>query len=481
MLRSFHHARALIVLVLALLGISCVLPRQQPVVLAAPSAGKLSAQHGSSTVYLPWLERSPAPPSSVFGVEITGGSVAPTVKYVSAANVAWTRYNNILWSTVEPSPGARNWAALKLADTELTALAASGTEPIVTIRSVPAWAQQTPGSACGPMTPAAYSAFASFVHDVVVRYSAPPFNVRYWEMWNEPDAPTVSGDQPYGCWGDPSDAYYGGGKFGDMLKVVYPAIKAANPWAQVLNGGLILDCDPTNPLPGEPCVAGKFLEGMLRSGAGNAFDLLAYHAYSYWSSNRADWDLTSLKWQARGGSTLGRLSYMRSLLNQYGSTNKPIIMDEGGMICYSGAPDCGDSRYYPDQANYVVRLYSRAWSHGLAGAVWYALNDPDWKDAGLLDRASQPHPSYAALKFLSGELAGTTYVSSLDTGNTEGYAFQKSGTIYRIYWTNNTSITQLTLPPGTRALYDKFGQPLPITGTTTTISFEPTIIEVNGP
>ena len=50
----------------------------------------------------------------------------------------------------------------------------------------------------------------------------------------------------YGCWGVRTDPYYGGRAYGDMLKVVYPAIKASNPAVQVLHGSLLLD-RPYNP------------------------------------------------------------------------------------------------------------------------------------------------------------------------------------------------------------------------------------------
>ena len=52
--------------------------------------------------------------------------------------------------------------------------------------------------------------------------------VKYWEIWNEPDIPAGSisdPDQPGGCWGDPADPYYGGQKYGEMLKAVYGTIK----------------------------------------------------------------------------------------------------------------------------------------------------------------------------------------------------------------------------------------------------------------
>ena len=65
--------------------------------------------------------------------------------------------------------------------------------------------------------------------EAVERYSAPPYNVIYWEVGNEPDIDPslVDGDEIYGCWGDKTDAYYGGGYYAEVLKQVYPAVKKA--------------------------------------------------------------------------------------------------------------------------------------------------------------------------------------------------------------------------------------------------------------
>lgn len=169
----------------------------------------------------------------------------------TAAGLTWVRYNGILWPEVETTQGERDWSVLQPVEQELRTLAEAGLTTVVVVRGAPTWAQQIPGVMCGPITPAALDTFASFLHDLVARYSVAPYNVRYWELGNEPDvAPAfVPETMPYGCWGDTNDPYYGGGYFAEMLKRAYPAIKQANPHAQVVLGGLALDCDPTLPPP----------------------------------------------------------------------------------------------------------------------------------------------------------------------------------------------------------------------------------------
>ena len=90
--------------------------------------------------------------------------------------------------------------------------------------------------ACGPIKPDALNAFGDFLFEAVSRYSLPPYNVTYWELGNEPDVDwnVANSAMPFGCWGDASDPYFGGGYYAEMLKVAYPQIKAANPEARVL-------------------------------------------------------------------------------------------------------------------------------------------------------------------------------------------------------------------------------------------------------
>ena len=126
------------------------------------------------------------------------------------------------------------------------------------------------------------------MHALVARYSVALYNIKYWELWNEPDIASSNfpGDNLFGCWGDPNDPYYGGGYYADMLREVYPQIKAADPQGQVLVGGLLLDCDPRL---GAGCEKvknnnqpSKFLEGILRKNGVPFFDGVSFHAYDYY-------------------------------------------------------------------------------------------------------------------------------------------------------------------------------------------------------
>lgn len=397
---------------------------------------------------------------SIFGVEINRGQVAAVAEQTSMTDVALVRYNAFPWNQVEATQGVRDWSRLSATEADLQTLANMGVTPMVIVSMAPTWAQLVPGSACGPIKPEALSAFADFLGELVTRYSAAPYNVRYWEFGNEPDVDPslVDGGSPFGCWGDQDDPYYGGGYYAEMLKAVYPAMKQADPNAQLIIGGLLLDCDPTNPPGWSDCKSARFLEGILQNGGGDFLDIVAYHAYTYWGPEVADWDLEHPSWKHRGGMLLGKLDFIRALMSQYG-VDKPVIMNEGGLLCYPSGVSCQDvdGTFRLDQANYAVRMYSRAWANGLLGAVWYTMNGPGWRDGGLLDGDQGPRPAYTTLQFMSNRLQNATFAESLTNETLEGYAFTSSDATYHVYWTNDASFVDVPLPEGTRSVYDYLG------------------------
>jgi hypothetical protein len=82
--------------------------------------------------------------------------------------------------------------------------------------------------------------------EVVKKYSVPPYNVRYIQIWNEQDAPydwvndsfrnRLLGEQSYH-----GDHYYGGEYYGEMLKRVYPKDESKQTQSvQVLTGCIII-------------------------------------------------------------------------------------------------------------------------------------------------------------------------------------------------------------------------------------------------
>ena len=425
----------------------------------------LSQSEQTYQLFIPVLELdSRRKGAMITGVQIGRGRGRSVADKAQEAQVSWVRYNGFGWSDIEPKPGEYNWDALSAFENDLNILIDQGLTPIVTIRGTPQWAQKVPGAFCGPIKEDALDDFANFMRKMVARYSGRPFDVIYWEIGNEPDIDPslIHPQEPFGCWGNQNDPFYGGGYYAEMLKMVYPAIKEGNPKAQVVLGGLVLDCDPTAPPAGKDCHSSRFFEGILRNGGGEAFDIAAYHIYPFWQPTVVDPDLTHVAWQHRGGLLLGKLDYMREVMARY-NVNKPVLMNEGALICHDKNKACPSDEFFDAQANYLHRLYARGWANDLEGIVWYTLNGPGWLEGGLLDESGNPRPSYTALSFLGKILGEATINAPLFNGDLEGYSFNNGHSEIQLYWSNNEEIHSIPLPAKTHAIYNKLGQRQPLT------------------
>jgi hypothetical protein len=130
---------------------------------------------------------------------------------------------------------------------------------------------------------------ASFVADAMTAFP----QVRFWQIWNEMD--TGWWANPWAEWvvsTDNFDRAQQGRNYAETMKLVYPTIKAINPEAWVLIGGLTgiesflfdgSDVDHSAPS------SWNFMRGFYENGGRYAFDFLATHLYgcTAHSGNRA--------------------------------------------------------------------------------------------------------------------------------------------------------------------------------------------------
>lgn len=307
-----------------LLAITFILGQFLPIQQATAKENNPSSTTVANTIYLPSLSN---PNNSIFGSYLYPVNNSRGLDKISDARLNWTRIE-LNWKTIEPIYGNIDWKLAAGFDATISTALNAGLNPIVIIGDTPAWALK-PGFSCGPIRQDYFPEFARFVTQAVQRYSSPPYNVYHYEMYNEPDASGF-----LGCWGDPADtSYYGGSYYGLMLQSIYPAAKSANPQSKILFGGLLLDCDPTNPPTGETCIPAKFLEGALQNGAANSFDGVAFHSYDYYQSfgnySNPNWNSSRT---ATGPAFLSKAAYLRGVLQRYGISNKPLYMTEFALF-----------------------------------------------------------------------------------------------------------------------------------------------------
>jgi hypothetical protein len=410
---------------------------------------------------------APLPPAQFFGVEIEKGYYSNTTVHQQADNVGafWVRVPAFSWRDIEPThytTPVYDWSTID--DAALQNLSSLGFRIIGTLKYTPSWAQMYPPSTyCGPVAETYLDEFAQFVQNLVARYSVPPYNILYWEIGNEPDVDPslVPGDSNYGCWGDKTKTFYGGKYYAKMLKSVYPAVKAANPNAQLLIGGLLMDCDPTHPPPGKNCTPTTFFEGILYNGGGPYFDIVGFHAYAYYYDSLIS-DETNPNWSFRGGAVLGKINFLREVMAKY-YVSKPIIHTEGSLICpESNQTQCVPPipEFYQEQADYTVRLYVRNWAQGLIGTIWYDMGGPggSWRYASLLNADLTPKPSYYAYQFLTQELRGGTYNRQITTySGLSVFEFSARWRTVWVAWAPDELPHTMILPANVLQVLDKYG------------------------
>ncbi len=403
------------------------------------------------------VSATPVSPTDPFGVYFYPAASLVGADQMAEAGAKWALvFMN--WRTIErnaKTPGVYNWSKM---DAYLADAAAHGFQVVVTVTGNPAWTAPT---TCGPLYPSQMSSLTRFLTAAVSRYSAPPYHVMHWALYNEPD----NGDPANfawlgGCWGrsHPNHAAgAGGAAYADMLKQAYPAVKAGNPNALVLLGGLAYE----NWYDGKP-ESGPFdrafFEEMLAAGGGDYFDVVNFHYYVVWAEAWKTGDRYS-------SDLIGKADYLRNVVKTYTHQEKPVICTEIGRPTSGPA---SDSFVYNDElsARFVVQGYTRAFAAGLLAAFWLeAVDEPQLEyQYGLMRSDLSPKPAYQAFQILTRELSGATFLTARRdlNANIEGYDFDVRGWRKTVIWTTqDVTLLQsfkLYAAGGALRVVDKLGE-----------------------
>jgi len=384
-----------------------------------------------------------------------------------AAQISWTRPTGVVWSSVEPTEGTYNWSVLTSLESELQNASSKGIQVILIVHSTPEWARKIAGSgpSCGPISQGKLPAFGNFMRALVARYSVSPYNVKYWEIWNEPDIDPiyVSPDSPYGCWGDQNDTYYGGGYYAEMLKAAYPQIKAADSQAQVLIGGLLLDCNPIHPPAGNDCKPARFLEGILINNGAPYFDGVSFHAYDYYFGQSGQYGNSNWQsaWNTTGSVLIAKAQFIQGLLGQYGVSGKFLMNTESALLCNACS---NDSVFETTKAYYVAQAYSAAIAKGLRANIWYSVMG--WQNSGLLNPDLSPRTAYTAFQFARSELRDAAFAGDItgsdigDASSVKGYKFNRGDRRIWVLWSLDGAAHSINLPGVPLTAWDALGNPV---------------------
>lgn len=350
-------------------------------------------------------------PDSTFGLQIYPAEF-DLLPQAASLGARWARFN-VSWEKIEPqntTPENYNWSP-KL-DQDLALFASHGVHVVLTVIHNPSWAAEYKG---GPLYEGMHAEMAQFMAALVSRYGSSPYNVKHWEIYNEPDNGTqYAADEGWGWFGHQPEEYV------KTLQAIYGPIKQADPEAQVLLGGMAYDWFEDQ---GGPFVR-DFLDVVLANGGANYFDMLNFHYYIAFRSN----------WDPYGQGILGKTRYLRQKMAEYG-VSKPVVCTETGMW----SSDLFDSDE-EIQSRQVPQAYVRSKSLALPIVIWYKFVDSSYLGAqkwGLLDSQLNPKPAFVAYKTATDQLCRTNYVRTLDQQETRSQYLEAH--LFRT-WDNSTNV-----------------------------------------
>jgi polysaccharide biosynthesis protein PslG len=271
---------------------------------------------------------------------------------------------------VQPAgPLTFSWTRL---DHVVSSARAAGMTVDLIVDGCPRWAALANPRVESSPQPASSAQYATWAADVAKRYA--PEGVNMFEIWNEPNIALFWQPKP-----DPS-AYTAD------LVAAYSAIKAVDPSAFVISGGLAPTVTKNHNIS-----AIDFLKAMYADGAKGSFDAFGYHAYSFPElpdSNESGW------------SQMARTSpSLRSVMIRNGDGNKPIWVTEFGAP--SGGPGgVGEAAQATALAQAVADVKATPWIGALYVYTWQdngfdPHNDQDW--FGLLTAGGSTKPAFRAL------------------------------------------------------------------------------------
>jgi VCBS repeat-containing protein len=276
----------------------------------------------------------------------------------------------IPWKGVEASNDIWTWSAV---DRMVNSANARGMSVIGILNSPPDWAM-VPGSPSLGGPPADPAEYAEFTGMVATRYAG---KVSAYEVWNEPNY--------YVFWQPTPDA----AAYTEILKAAYAAIKAADPNATVVAGGIAATPDSGTQMVS----AVRFVTEMYEAGAAGYFDALSFHPYHYY-----------VKFSQGGGmasSPLTMVNAIHDVMVANGDGNKKIWATEYGEPSSLGG-DAVQAAYIDD--------FLRTWRNlDYAGPAYihtvrdYFSLDPIAASFGVYNADWTPKPAAGVIELIIDE------------------------------------------------------------------------------
>jgi len=278
-------------------------------------------------------------------------------RLMEAAYVGMAR-EEFEWKRVEPAPGDFEWAKF---DQAVELERAHGIAIVGKLVYGSPWdntaPKGTPTDTAVKYPPSNIQNYVDYAVATVHRYKD---RVHTWEIWNE--------ENIAGFWHPAPDP----ARYTQLLKATYSAIKAEDPTATVVLGGLSTGPDAS------------FLQGIRDNGGWGSFDVLAIHSYVTGTPDGSAYE----RW----------ITAAKNIVASYGS--KPIWITEFGWSSNTGSGGTSTS----NQNQYLERAYEIAAQAGVAGNFWFELvnrgtNTSDVsQNWGVLNSDLSAKPAYSGFQ-----------------------------------------------------------------------------------
>jgi polysaccharide biosynthesis protein PslG len=299
----------------------------------------------------------------------------------------------ISWSSIQPNRrGGYDWSST---DSFVSAAGRAGIEVFPFLSTAPSWAvpvdRRFGSTAYLPVrTGAQRSGWKQFVTQAVIRYgpngtfwsenpTVPPKPIRSWQIWNEPNF------KYFVARPDPAE-------YGKLVKLSSAAIKAVDPAAQVILGGLFArPIEATfHKQPPQAYFASDFLDQMYKSTPGIASKFQGYALHPYTGS-----------WK----NLPARIEEVRRVLKADHDAGKALYITELGWSSEPPQPHNSFAKGVAGQARELkgaFRLLSanqRKWN--LQRIFWFSISDYAGLcnfcgGSGLFRSGFKPKPAWSA-------------------------------------------------------------------------------------
>ncbi|HEX8917076.1 MAG TPA: hypothetical protein VF898_01110 [Chloroflexota bacterium] len=332
----------------------------------------------------------------------------------SGAGVQWSQlaYNagarmnrwEFRWDRIEAQPNVWDYSA---DDPVVQSARGGGLSVLGILIGTPKWALapgQKPGNGVPKNLGLPYTdpqnVWAEYVRQTVIHYAG---EVKYWEIWNEPDLAYF--------WHGNADDYFG------MLKDAYLTIKSIDPTAQVVVGGMVV-----------PDL--QFFDHVLQDAARapNAranhgyFDTVAWHVYG----------------PARGA--YDNIMNMRQQLAINGFGGTPVWVTEAGFPASNPGGE-------PRQAAYVLQTVAYSLAAGAARLLIYrASDDTSNKSWGLMDTAGHPRMGYITFQLAASYFAHTQGIVLAPKDGVQRLSLYRPGQRSILLWDSTVRAQSISLP-----------------------------------